>query len=262
MLTSINEDLGKQLDFLLLTRGIGCLLGAVILLLTARHASLPVNAVYMSSDSLLSIKQTVFVPAIRSLFDLNISIIASITLGITGMISLYRYSKYGNQAYSRAIKREVNSLKWLDQAIGLGPILALVAVVAGSSDILALKVIVIALALSSYLGWLTEKQNAKSKKSDYSAFIGSCLSLILPLVFIGGSLIFSWLYGVVRLPWYGYTLPGAITIGLAMLLVNQYLGIINWQAWKQYKFTERNYLLIDMATKLAFVVIVAIGLKG
>lgn len=244
-----------------LARAVLYLLGAVALVVVLRGVTLPVNLFYMTSDSLTSQTQTVFVPALHSLLDAPISIMAAIGLLVSGLFGLYRYTK-GKAAYAKEIKNGISPMKWLDLGISSAIMMEIVAMLAGVSDLVTLKISAGLIVLACYLGWLVERQNAKVSKTDWSAYAGSVFSGILAWLPIAGSLFFTWLYGSVRLPWYSYALVAAVLLGFILVAKNQLLHLKAYKQWKSYATTERNYLVVDIATKLAFVVILIVGLKG
>lgn len=232
------------------------------MILMLHSKTVPVNTLFMTRDALTSQDSTVFVPALRNLFDAPLGYMASVPLLVSGVVALYCYTK-GEPAYKKQVKSNGGVLKWLDLGISSAIIIEIVALLAGISDPAVVKICAGSIVVTCALGWLSEKQNQTTTKNpDWSAYGISLISGMLPWLIIGETLLFTSLYGSVRLPWFSYALAGSMLVGFVLLALNQLLNIHAYKNWKHYMFVERNYLTIDIITKLAFAGILIIGLKG
>lgn len=255
------RDILNDIRILQLIRGILFLAGALALVVMLKDQRIPINALYVTKDALTSQSQTVFVPALKNLFDAPVAFMAATALVVSGGIALYRYGR-GQDAYKKEIKKGDTPLKWIDVGVSSAIIIEIVALFAGVSDPGTVKMCAGAIVATCALGWLADRQNAATKKPDWSAYAISVLTGILPWLAIASSLLFTAIYGMVRLPWYSYALAGAMLVGFGLLAINQMKGIKKVGSWKKYNFVERNYLIIDVAIKVAFVAILLVGLKG
>lgn len=261
MAVSKKSDLYRDIHILHLIRAVTFVAGAVALAVMLRGKTFPVNALYMTKDALASQSQTIFVPAIKNLFDAPLGYMAAVALLVSGGVALYRYTK-GENEYKKNVKKSSDMLKWLDLAISSAVMIEVLALVAGVSDPAVIKMSAGAIVVTCALGWLADRQNVGAKKPDWSAYGISIVTGVLPWLVIAESLLFTGLYGEVQLPWYSYALAGASLVGFAAIAINQLLHIRQHQQWKQYMFVERNYLTIDLLLKLAFAGILIAGLRG
>lgn len=261
MAVSKKRDVYADIRVLQLTRAVAFLIGAVVVAVLLWGKTLPLNVTYVTKDSLASDVSTVFVPALRNLLDVPVGLLAALALAISGFFGLYRYTK-GESDYKKSVNKSSDNLKWIDLGVSSSIIISLVALTSGVADAGTIKIVAGLLLVTAALGWLADKQNVAAKKPDYSAFGISVLSGLLAWVTIVVTLICTTLYGEVRLPWFSYALAGVVFVGFAALAINQLYNIQKRKQWKQYPFTERNYLLIDIVLKVAFVAILTIGLRG
>lgn len=261
MPVSKKRDLYNDIRILQIVRAVVFLLGAVALVVFLHGHTIPVTGLYLTNDTLASQTQTVFVPALRSLFDAPVGYMAAIALLVSAGFGLHRYTK-GQAAYKKEVKKTSGSLKWLDLGISSAIIIEIVALLSGVADPSVVKVCAGLIVITCALGWLADRQNEAGKKPEWSAYLISVLSGVLPWLIIGGSLAMTSIYGGVRLPWYSYALAGGILACFCALAINQLYSIRRYKSWKQYMFTERNYLIIDLATKIVFAGVLILGLKG
>jgi hypothetical protein len=261
MPASKKRDLYKDIRTLHLVRWVLYLAGAAALIAMLRGVSIPVNTIYITRDTLTSVPQTLFVPALRNVFDAPVAYMAAVAFIISGGIGLYRYTK-GEEAYKKSLKKGSDKLKWIDLALSSAIFIEIVALFAGVSDPSIVKVSAGLVIVTCALGWLADRQNLAAKKPDWSAFAISVATGLLPWLVIGSSLALTTIYGAVRLPWYCYALAGSLFVCFTALAVNQKLNIDQHKQWKNYAFTERTYLAIDLVTKIAFAVILIVGLRG
>lgn len=260
-MASTSKELQNDIRILQIIRAVAFLGGAVALVYFLYDKTLPVTITYITKDALVSESQTVFVTGLRNWFDAPIGYMAALALLVPSLSAVYRLTK-GQEEYAKQVTKGSDNLKWLELGVSSALIIEVVALLAGVSDPLALKVSAGLLVITCALGWLADRQNQNLKKSEWSVYAISILSGALPWIFVVGTLAFTHVYGVVRLPWYSYALAGAVLVGSAGYAINQMLNIRRYDQWKQPSFVERNYLLIDIATKVAFAAILIIGLKG
>lgn len=240
-------------------RAVAFVLGAGALVYFLRDHTMPLILSYMTNDAVAG--QDVYVPGLRNVFDLSVGYFAAFALLVPALFALNRVTR-GQDVYEKRLKKGGDGLKWLDLGISSALIIETICLVVGVSDPLAIKVSGLSLIITCGLGWLADQQNQVSKQPNWSAYGLSVLAGILPWIFVVGSLVHSYMYGGVRLPWFSYALAGGVFAGFGLVAINQFLSIRRYQQWKQPALVERNYLIVDGLTKLAFAVILIVGLKG
>src|SRR5690606_22516050 len=116
--------------------------------------------------------------------------------------------------------------------------------------------------VTAILGWLSERQNADPKaKPDYSAFGISLITGVLPWMVILAYAFATPIWGAIRYPWFVYALYAAVFVGSAAYAINGYNYVRRFRNWTSYAVVERNYIIIDVVTRLSFAVILIVGLS-
>jgi hypothetical protein len=217
-------------------------------------------ASYVARDELASANETVFVPAIYHLYDVQLRwiVVAVLVAGaIVPLIQLRRRKQYEQQVTSRS-----NALRWADKAIVSGAMLTVVAALSGVQDFMTLKVVGGLIVVTAMLGWLSERQNVNPKaKPDYSAFAISLFTGSLPWLIVLGMAFATPIWGAIRFPWFVYALYAAVFVASAAYAVNGYNYVRRFRNWTNYAVVERNYILIDIFARLSFAVILIVGLS-
>lgn len=236
------------------------LAGAVAALLLMGKASVQIFTGFVARDELASTTNTVFVPAIHHLYDVQVryAVVAILLLGaVVPLINTLKSARY-----QQAINTKSNPLRWLNIAVLSGLTLGAVAALAGVQDFMTLKLVGGLIAVTAALGWLSERQNSDVKlKPDYSAFGISLLSGALPWLLILAFAFGTPLWGMVRYPWYVYALFGTVFISSAAYAINGYNYVRRFRNWVDYQNVERNYVLIDMFARVSLLLILVIGLS-
>lgn len=261
MPTNSTNQIKRDIRILQIIRAVVFLAGAAAMVYFLYDKTVPVVISYITKDVLSSQAQTVFVNGLRSWFDAPLGYMAACALLVPGLFAVYRLTR-GSAAYTKRSLKGSDYWKWVELGISSAIIMEVVALMAGVADPVAVKVSAGLIVATCALGWLADRQNEAAKKPEWSAYAISMLTGILPWLFVGASFVFTSVYGAVRLPWFSYALAGAMLVGFSAIAINQLLNIRRYKQWKQYGFVERNYLVIDIATKVAFAVILIVGLKG
>lgn len=204
---------------------------------------------------------TVLAPAERGLFDLQLRYVVVTVLLLAAVYSALLLSRLRKQ-YGQNLKDGISPLRWIYFAVSSALIVETVALLSGLNDLITLKLIGALVGTSAFLGWLAERANRKARNPEWLPFGLSIFTAAMSLFVVGASLIGTYVFGMERNAWYVYALYATL-VGSGLLtalnLLKQHRGA---GKWKEYNFTERNYLLIDLLTKLVFAVIVIFGLKG
>lgn len=223
------------------------------------NSSYSANIGYQAKDELLSLTtgKTAFVHASQSLFDIQIRWMVVAILAISATASLLVATRMKNK-YEKAIANKVVPARWISMGIIVALMVEVTALLSGVSDIATLKLLAGLVLITCALGWVTEKRLKQSGRPVWSEFVLSIITGALPWLLIGSYAVSTWMYGLIRYPWFVYALLGSTLIGFSLLAYNQYKYI---SGWKNYLIVERNYLLIGTATQVAFAAILILGLQ-
>ncbi|HSX27408.1 MAG TPA: heliorhodopsin HeR [Patescibacteria group bacterium] len=258
--TGLNKDVHQQLHWLHTVSFLAFGLWAVIAGAVIKTTQFTLNVSYLTKDELASQKTTIFASALRHVCDVDLRWLLVGILVLSMIIPLLTVTKLHNK-YHDMLKARVQSLRWIDFAVTGALLVELVALLSGFNDILTLKLIAGVVAAAYLMGWFTERET-KSKGS--SSWLPFSLGLIiggLAWAVIGTSLAYNYVYGLTRLPWYVYASAGAALAGNLLMAVNQYGQLKGLRAWRDYMVVERNYLAINLISKIAVASILIVGLR-
>ncbi len=224
------------------------------------HASYPFVIGHVGKDALASQSTTVFAPAIHSLMSVELRGAVVIIMAISALFSLLLITRWHDQ-YHKAIRARIRPMRWLEMGITIGLMTEVAGMLGGVQDVMFLKLMAGLVVLMCGMNWLAEKQNLTGRKTVWSAYVFGLFAGLLPWLIILTSLIGSAVYGMVRQPWYVYSIYAALLVGFVLIWVNLCNQLRRFKSWNRYEIVERNYVVINFALKLAFGVILIVGLK-
>lgn len=213
---------------------------------------------HLTRDDLASRTTTVLVPAVHSVYDINLRWIVVALMVLSAILPLLWTLRWKRQ-YKVNIDTQVMPQRWADLAITSAIMVETIAILSGTHDIMTLKLIGGLMAVTCLLGWLADKQNRLAVKTDWSAYALGLVTGSLPWLLIAVSAFATFFYGIVRSPWYVYALYATTLFGFVALAFNQRKHYRRANMWK-YEVVERNYVLINLLTKAAFALILIAGL--
>ncbi len=199
-----------------------------------------------------------FAPAVHHVYDLQIRYAVIAILVLSAIVPLVHLTLKKDR-YAAALKTKVNPVRWIDTAIISALMLEIVAVLSGINEFMTIKLLAGFMLIAATLAWIAEKRNTQASRPVKSEMVVGIFASIMPWVIIGSYAIGTYAYGLVRSPWYVYALYAALIAGSAGYCWN----LKRWVKGKttNYEVAERNYLAIGIATKVAFAVILIVGLQ-
>ncbi|MDB5185722.1 MAG: conserved hypothetical rane protein [Candidatus Saccharibacteria bacterium] len=219
----------------------------------------PVTIGHLSKDELASKTSTVFAHADWALFDLEVRWVLVGLLVLSAVVPVLYLTKWAAR-YQRGMKDRTLTWRWVDLAVTGALMSVVVAVLSGVQDLFVLVVIAGVVAAAVVLATLAERQNTNAKKLSWATYKTGLVLAALPTLLVASYAIATWVYGLVRYPWYVYALYAVLAIGAVLWALNQRRAIKAVGAWKDYSYVERNYAVISLVTKVAFAVVLIVGL--
>jgi hypothetical protein len=256
---SATPSSGIKLSYLLVTSVIIYILLAAAAAFLMRPAVVGLNLTHLTTDALLSQESTVFIPASRALFDIDLRWIIFALMVISMALPLLYLTKLKNYYLERVANRRVIGLRWIDLAVGAALMTEVIAVLVGYTDILMLKLMGTLIGVTCALGWVAELQNESSGTRRWSAYIISLFTGTAPWAAIVAALAGTLIFGMVRNTWFVYAAVFSVLIGFILVALNQFNQHRRIGASADYAFVERNYVLFNMLTKVAFAGILIAG---
>jgi hypothetical protein len=225
----------------LLAVGSGALLNSSATDVTLSHAA---------RDELASGGGTVLAPASTVLATVELRYVLVAIFAFSTIASLLLATKL-RANYERTLKNNTSGWRWLFMGVAAALLLEYLYLLVGINDLFVLKLgggLVLATAL---LGWMSERENKIAGRAKWLAFSTSVLTGVLAWLPIVGSLIGTSIYGMERFGWHVYALVVVLLVGFVAFAVNTFLQIKKHRQWRDYLFTERNYLAVGVLVKVA-----------
>ncbi len=225
--------------------GLAHLAQAVLILVLAKPASLPVNVRYMTGPPGAGRYGG---PA--QLFDLRIDLAVAAFLLLAAADHLSVVSPRLRPWYLANVSRGVNPARWWEYSVSASIMVVLIAMLAGVTDAIGLIALFGVNTAMILFGLVMERANAGRASIDWRPFIYGCIAGAVPWVAIGVQL------GVSQANSRG--VPGfvfAIFLTLFLLFntfaVNMWLQYRGRGRWADPEFAERVYLILSLVAKSA-----------
>lgn len=230
---------------------------AVLAGVVMKAANYETTITYLTSDRLAG---GAIVGAYRHFMDVDVRWLTVGLLALSAVLPLLHITRR-EKAYKNYLKGKVLPWRWVEQGILQAFMVSIVALLVGFQDVVGLKVVAVITILISLFAWVAEYSLAYTKKYALRAHLVSALASLALIVYLGSSLVFTYLYGQVRASWFVYA---AFTVLALTLLVNS-LKLLKYltgnKAYANYEVFERDHLVVGLAAKLIFAVILIVGLQ-
>jgi hypothetical protein len=211
---------------------------------------------YLAKDEIASKTSTVLVPAVQSVYDIELRWAVVGILVISAIMPLLYVTRLKNRYADFMATSRMLPHRWVDMAITGALMTELIALVSGISDIATLKLIGGSVVATAVLGLIAERQNNVSQKPVHSAYYASLFTGLLPWAVIATYAVSTVVYGDASAPWHLYALYAVGLFGFLLSARNQHMQF----GKGNYLIVERNYVAISMLTKAAFAVMLIVGL--
>lgn len=196
-----------------------------------------------------------FAPALHSVYDIELRWAVVVIMVLAAVVPLLAATRNRRQ-YEAALKSKVMLWRWIDIGIISALMLEVIALLSGVQDIVVLKIVALLIVVTALLSWLTEKHQAEDHRNVMGTYWLAFVTGALPWLLIASYAVGTLVWGMVHAPWYVYALYATTLLGglnYAMTLRGSLRG-------GNYESTERRYQVGAILTKLAFVVILIVGL--
>ncbi len=164
-----------------------------------------------------------------------------------------------NRAYNQNLSNGTNPYRWYEYSLSSSIMIVVIALFLGVWDFWSLVMIFTLNATMIGFGYLMEKLNQYSARTDWSPFIMGSVSGGVPwLVLLAnfGALATS---SNLRPPAFVYAIVGLYFVLFNIFAVNMALQYRGAGRWKDYLYGERVYILLSLAAKSSLAWIVFAG---
>ena len=226
---------------------------AVVLMSPATYE---LTATYLTADKLAG---GAIVPAYRHFIDVEYRWLLVAILGLSAVGPLMHITRM-KITYANAVKSKVMPWNWVEQGVLQALLGVLVVTLLGFQDITTVKLFAVGLFVVSLLSWYAEKEFLVNKVAAMRTHLFAAIAGLMLVLFMAMPLVYTYIYGQVRAPWYVYAVTAAFVLTLGLNRFNQFNYLRSRKSWKNYEIVERNHLVIGLVSKLSIAVILIVGL--
>ena len=154
-----------------------------------------------------------------------------------------------NKAYNDNLKKGMNPYRWYEYAFSSSLMIFLIASFAGMWELWSLVMIFVLNAMMIMFGYLMEKINQYTEKTDWSPFLLGCISGGTPWLAIYAYFIAAITSVSQNVPTFVYLIVSIYFILFMVFAVNMLLQYKGVGRWKDYLYGERMYIVLSLVAK-------------
>ncbi len=217
--------------------------GVAMLILSSDFA-LPVTSAFLKFDpSTQSLN-----PVPETLFNLRIGPAVALFLFLSAAAHLMVSLPKINDWYNRNLGKGINYARWIEYFFSSSLMIVIIAMLVGIYDIASLVLIFFLNAAMILFGWMMERQNQTTERTDWTSFYFGSLAGIVPWVAIAIYL-FGAGGGENKAPDFVYWIYFSIFLFFNCFAVNIVLQYMKIGKWKEYLYGERMYIILSLVAK-------------
>jgi hypothetical protein len=154
-----------------------------------------------------------------------------------------------NKSYNDNLKKGMNPYRWYEYAFSSSLMILLIASFAGIWELWSLVMIFVLNAMMTMFGYLMEKINQYTEKTDWSPFIIGCISGGTPWLPVYAYFIAAIKSVSQNVPTFVYLIVSIYLILFMAFAVNMVLQYKGVGRWKDYLYGERMYIVLSLVAK-------------
>lgn len=165
-----------------------------------------------------------------------------------------------NKKYNENLAKGMNPYRWYEYAFSSSIMIALIALFLGVWDFWSLAMIFTLNAMTMMFGYLMERINQWTEKTDWSAFIIGCISGAIPWLVLIANFIGLATSTSLPTPTFVYLIVVIYFVLFNSFAVNMILQYKGVGRWKDYLYGERVYIVLSLVAKSVLAWIVFVGI--
>ncbi|CAB4938130.1 unannotated protein [freshwater metagenome] len=221
------------------------LVQAIVLLVIAGAATLPVTASYM-----LGPPGEGSYGGPKDLFDLRIDLAIAAFLLLAAVDHLGTAVRPLRPWYEANVARGMNPARWWEYSISASLMVVLIAMLSGMTELVALVALFGVNASMILFGLVMERVNVGREAVDWRPFIFGCIAGAVPWIAIGIQLIVSTTEGD-GVPGFVFAIFVTLFVLFNTFAINMWLQYRGRGRWADPVFAERVYLILSLVAKSA-----------
>jgi len=164
-----------------------------------------------------------------------------------------------NKNYVEYLKKGMNPYRWYEYFFSSSIMLVIIATFVGVWDLWSLVMIFVLNAVMIMCGYLMEKINFYSKKTDWSSYLLGCLAGFTPWIVLAAYFVAALGSSDTQPPTFVYLTLLFYFIIFNTFSINMILQYKGVGKWKDYLYGERVYILLSFTAKTILAWLVFIG---
>jgi hypothetical protein len=162
--------------------------------------------------------------------------------------------------YEENLKKGMNPYRWYEYALSSSIMLVFLSTFVGVWDLWSLVMIFVLNAMMIMFGYLMEKINQYTKKTDWSPYLLGCVSGFTPWVVTAAYFIAALSSAETKPPTFVYFTLLSYFIMFNTFSINMILQYKGISKWRDYLFGERVYIILSLVAKSILAWLVFIGI--
>jgi len=217
--------------------------GVAMLILSSDFA-LPVTSAFLKFNP----AEQKLNPEPETLFSLRIGPMVAGFLFLSALAHLIISLPKANEWYNRNLGKGINYARWIEYFFSSSLMIVVIAMLVGIYDITSLILIFFLNATMILFGWMMERQNQTTAKTDWTSFYFGSLAGLITWVTIAIYL-FGAGGGENKAPDFVYWIYFSIFLFFNCFAVNMVLQYKKVGKWKDYLYGERMYIILSLVAK-------------
>jgi len=200
------------------------------------------------------------IPDPKIVFTIGYIGIVAALFPLISALAHFTIAFFKNKTYNENLKKGMNPYRWYEYAFSSSIMIFLIATFVGVWELWSLVMIFVLNAMMIMFGYLMEKINQYTEKTDWSPFALGCFSGGIPWIAIYAYFIAAISSVSQNVPTFVYMILFIYFILFNVFAINMVLQYKGIGRWKDYLYGERIYIILSFVAKSALAWLVFAGI--
>lgn len=203
--------------------------------------ALPINTSFLRFD----VFSQKLVPNTETLINVKIGPMIAAFLFISAIAHLVISLPVINIWYNKNLAKGANYARWIEYSLSSSIMIVVIAMLVGMYDFASIILLFFLNAMMILFGWMMERHNQATKKTDWTSFYFGCIAGLVCWVTIA-----IYLFGAPdKAPTFVYWIYFSIFVFFNVFDINMILQYKKIGKWKDYLYGERAYIILSLVAK-------------
>ncbi len=214
---------------------------AVAMLMLSSDFALPINTSLLRFNTF----SQKLVPNTETLIDIKLGPIIAGFLFVSSLAHFMILLPQINNWYNKNLAKGINYARWIEYSVSSSIMIVVIAMLVGIYDVVSLLLLFFLNAAMILFGWMMEKHNQTTQKTDWTSFYFGCIAGLVCWISIA-----IYLFGPVdKAPTFVYWIYFSIFLFFNVFDINMILQYKKIGKWKDYLYGERAYIILSLVAK-------------